>query len=146
MITPDAVADAIKDKLITNKSSLSIKDASVLSEDSDVKGLRPPYAGVIVDFEEEAGNMTSDATLLDIPVELKILCSSGENKTAALSFREAFTIAGKVIELLKGPLTVSTEEIIILIRKRPFTIVRNAADQCVVQANLYYELKSVGEE
>ncbi len=145
MTTPDAVAGAVKDKLIANKTALKIKDAQVLSEDTDDKGIRPPYAGVIVDFDEEAAGETSDTTQLDVPVEVKVLCSSSENKTAAASFQEAFTLASAVIKLLKGALTVDTEEVTLLLRKRPYTIVRNAADQCVIQANLYYQLSAVGE-
>jgi hypothetical protein len=142
---PNDVADAIKDKLVTNKVSIGIKDALVLSEDSDAKSLRPPYAGIVMDFEDDSEQETPDTVQIGVPVEMKVLCSSTENKTAALSFQEAYAIANHVIMILKGSLTVGPNEIVLLLRKRPFSIIRNSAEQCVLQVNLYYTIDAVGE-
>jgi len=145
MITPDLAAAAVREALLANKESIGIKDAAVLSEDTDSKPLRPPYAGVIADFEDESEQETGDTVQLDVPVEIKILCSSGEHKKASLAFQEAFTIATKVITHAKTTLTTEDGEFTLMLRKRPFTIIRNAADQCVIQANLYYYIGAIGE-
>ncbi|NUN68833.1 MAG: hypothetical protein HUU02_03885 [Bacteroidetes bacterium] len=145
MITPDIAAAAVREVLHTNRASIGIKDAEVLSEDTDSKPLRPPYAGVIADFEDESLQATDDTVQIDVPVEIKILCSSGEHKNASLAFQEAFGIAIKVITHAKTTLTTDDGEFTLMLRKRPFTIIRNAADQCVIQANLYYYIGAIGE-
>lgn len=145
MITPDEVTAAIAAKLNTNKVAIGIKDAIVFSEDSDTNGLRPPYAGVIADFEEDAEQEVPDTTQIGVPVETKILCSSGNNKNAASSFKEAFLIGNSVINTLKGALTVGSSEVVLLLRKRPFSIIRNSAEQAVIQVNLYYIIDAVGD-
>ncbi|MEW5799972.1 MAG: hypothetical protein AB1728_13305 [Bacteroidota bacterium] len=145
MINPNDVADAVAATLVANKTTLGITDASVIAEDADVKPMRPPHAGVFADFEYEAGQQTSDTTQICVPVEIKILCFSTECKTAALAFAEAFGIAVKIVALMKGVLTVGSDEVTLKIRKKPFEILRNSAEQSVVQVNVYYELTSVGE-
>jgi len=145
MINPNDVADAAASKLVTNKVSLGITDAASIAEDTDAKDLRPPYCGVFANFENESIQESADSTQIGVPVEIKVLCSSSENKTAHLSFAEAFILANKVVTLLKGLLTVGSDEVVLMLRKRPFEILRNAADQSVVQVNFYYELKAVGE-
>ncbi|MFZ4620967.1 MAG: hypothetical protein ACOYNS_10430 [Bacteroidota bacterium] len=145
MISPDEVTSAIAAKLEANKATLGIKDSAEFSEDADAKDLRPPYAGVFADFEDDASQEDPGTTQFDVPVEMKILCSSGSNKKAKHSFLEAFTIAGKVITLLKGALAVNSGEVVLMLRKRPFNIIRNSAEQTVVQVNLYYTIDAVGE-
>jgi hypothetical protein len=144
MISPEVVAQTIAEVLVTNKVTIGIKDSSVISEDTDAKPLRPPYAAVFIDFEDEANQEAADTSQINVPVETKILCSSGENRTAALSFQEAFQIANKVITTLKGSLTTDDGEVVLMLRKRPFTIIRNSAEQCIVQANLYYTIDAIG--
>lgn len=143
MITPDLVATAVVAKLNTNKVSLAIKDAEEISEDTASK-LRPPWCGVFCDFDQESLNSSADDVQFEVPCEVKILCSSSDNKTAALSFAESFILANKVILLMKGVLAVESNEITLLLRKKPFEIIRNAADQCVLQVNMYYHLDAVG--
>ena len=145
MISPEVVAQAIADVLVTNKLAIGIKDSSVISEDTDAKPLRPPYAAVFIDFEDESNQESADTSQIGVPVETKILCSSGENKTAALSFAQAFQIALKVITQLKGSLTTDDGDVVMMLRKRPISIIRNTAEQCVVQANLYYNIDAIGE-
>ncbi|KAB2967522.1 hypothetical protein [Zoogloea sp.] len=146
MITPDQVSEAVASKLIEHKQTVGVTDAASLSEDTDAKPLRPPYIGVIVDFEEESSAETGDNVLMDVPVEVKVLCASAENKSAALSFQQAWAMAEKSIALLKGVLSVEDEEVDLMLRRRPVTILRNSAEQCVIQVNLYFNINAVGGE
>ncbi|MFA6470124.1 MAG: hypothetical protein WCW35_14610 [Bacteroidota bacterium] len=146
MILPNEVVDAIVSKILLNKSDLAITDCISISEDTKTKEIAPPYCAVFADFQSDSADITGDNVLLDVPVEIKILCSSGDNRSAAESFIEAFAIANKIMTLIRGIVTTSGgAEAEIITRRKPFEILTHKADQTIVQVNFYYELKSVGE-
>ncbi len=148
LIPPPDVVNAIAAKIGTNKTTVGVEDFGAISEDTKSGALRPPYAAVFQDFEKDSDQETGDSVMLAVPVEIKVLCSSSKNQTAALSFAEAFLIATKIITLIKGTLSVTvgaeTVEVQILLRKKPFDILMNKADQAIVQVNFYYEIDAVG--
>lgn len=149
LVPPSDVVEAIADKIALNHVLLGIKDSGAISQDTKSGELSPPYCVVFADFDQDAQSETGDSVLLGVPVEIKVLCSSGQNTKAALSFAEAFAIVNKAITLVKGTLPVTigveTTEVQILLRKKPFDILSNKANQVLLQINFYYELDAVGE-
>ncbi len=149
-IAPNYVVDALVQVITDNKVSIGVKKAVAISEDAEDKELQPPYCAAYANFELDSEQSTGEDMPLHIPVEIKILCSSKDNKSAALSFAESFRIANSVINLLRGPISVTIDSVAyqveIHVRKKPFEILKNTADQTIVQANLYYEIDTAGAD
>lgn len=148
MISPNNVETAVALKLNTNKATLGITKAEIISEDAEESKFRPPYCAVFADFQEPSDNTSADTVQMEVPCEIKVLCASSEKKSAALAFAEAFQLANDVVNLLRGEITVTEGDtditVFLFSRKKPFDIMRKAADGSVVQVNLYYLIDSVG--
>lgn len=102
MITPDIVIAACVKKLNDNKVSLGLLDNSIeLSEDSDSIDLRPPYAVVFENFNDDA-QVDESGNPYKIPTSIIVGISSASHKTVAESSAEAYKIGIKVLKLITG--------------------------------------------
>lgn len=101
MTTPSQVIAAIIDKIEDNLDEIGINQVEEASEDIQDSELAPPYCLVYANFED-AAKVSDGGNPFEIPITIGIACVSGEHKSAADSFSEAFTIATEVIKLIPG--------------------------------------------
>jgi hypothetical protein len=138
----------VVDTINANKNAIGVNGAEEISEDWS-KNLKPPYCGVFADTEEESEQVSTMGDLIDIPISIKIVCCSSEKRTARDAMNEAWSIARKILQYVKGEYTFNqadletdpgkpTYTVLLRPKRMPREILSKTAKQSVVQVNLFY--------
>lgn len=138
MISPDIILKDVLDQLNKYKDEIGITRAEEINEDG-TGNLKAPYIGAWFDFSDDAEGLTSTGAVIQIPVEIKLLVCGAPAKTLRDASAQAFKIAFKAVEKIRGVYTVDGKRYILKLRSRPFDIWKKRKDSSMILINLYYQ-------